>query len=561
MKKNRKPETGAEELLFVPLGGTGEIGMNLYLYGYGPPDRHAWLMVDCGITFADDSTPGVDVILPDPGFIEAHRDRLVGLVVTHAHEDHLGAIPYLWRRFQCPVYATPFAAAFLKRKLAEERMADTVPIHVVPLGGKFTVGPFGVEMVTLTHSIPEPNGVALHTPLGTVFHTGDWKFDPDPVIGPNADEVALKRLGDDGVLVLVGDSTNVFTKGSTPSEASLKKSLTELIGRCEGRVAVACFASNVARLRTIHEAARANHRRTALVGRSLRRIDATARDTGYLDNLPEFLEEEDLGYLMDHEAVMICTGSQGEPQSALARIAKNEHPNVELGGGDTVIFSSRVIPGNERAVGRMQNALVGRGIEVITERDAFVHVSGHPARDDLIKMYKLIRPKVAVPIHGELRHLHEHAKLAEKCGVPTVVEPEDGTVLRFAPGPVEAVDHVPTGRLMVEGNRLLNLEGDLHRGRKRVLFNGMAVATVVLDEDGHLLADPKLTTQGLLEDEVESDIAEDIVDAIAAAVKDMPKKHRRDDSAVEEVVRQAVRRGFRDAVGKKPVTQVHLVRV
>src|SRR5947208_2885343 len=350
-------------LFFVPLGGAGEIGMNLNVYGY----QGDWLIIDCGVTFGDDSQPGLEVVMPDPGFIVERRDRLLGIVATHAHEDHIGAIPYVWRQLRCQIWATPFTASFLRAKLAETGFADQVKIHVVPLSGRFTIGPFDLELITLTHSIPEPNAVALRTPVGTVLHTGDWKFDPDPLIGPTADEAALTRLGDEGVLALVGDSTNALRPGASGSEAELRRSLIDLIGRYDTRVAVACFASNVARLESIARAAAAHGREIALVGRSLWRIDKAARENGYLTDLPRFLTEDEAGYIPRDRILMICTGSQGEPRAALSRIARDDHPNITLEQGDVVIFSSRVIPGNEKPIGRLQNALVRLGVEVVTE--------------------------------------------------------------------------------------------------------------------------------------------------------------------------------------------------
>ena len=456
-----------DELVFLALGGAGEIGMNLNLYGFGPAGEETWVMVDLGITFGGGQVPGVDVILPDPEFIVEHRDRLAGLVLTHAHDDHLGAVPYLWQRLRCPVYATPFTISILKRKLAETDFADEVEIIEVPLGGRFMVGPFDMELITLTHSIPEPNAIAIRTPVGTVLHTGDWKFDPGPVVGDAADVEALKRLGDEGVLALVCDSTNVFNPGESGSEADLLKSLTGLIAGAEGRVAVACFASNVARLETIAMAARANGRDVVLAGRSLVRINDAARENGYLADVPAFLDEEDAGHLPGDKAVIICTGSQGEPRAALWRIANEEHSNVTLGEGDLVIFSSRIIPGNEASIARLHNQLVRRGIRVIDATDHFVHVSGHPARDELARMYQLSRPKLAIPVHGELRHLREHARLALECQVPAAIAAENGAMIRLGPGKPKITGAVPTGRLTADGTRLGPRDGAWSPARTR----------------------------------------------------------------------------------------------
>ena len=486
------------ELVFLALGGAGEIGMNLNLYGLGPAGKETWVMIDLGITFGGGQVPGGDVILPDPGFIIEHRDRLAGLVLTHAHEDHLGAVPYLWQRLQCPVYATPFTISILKRKLAETDFADQVEIIEVPLGGRFTVGPFDMELITLTHSIPEPNAIAIRPPVGTVLHTGDWKFDPDPVVGDAADIEPLNRLGDEGVLALVCDSTNVFTPGESGSEAELLKSLSELIADAEGRVAVACFASNVARLETIAKAARANGRDVVLAGRSLVRINDAARENGYLADVPAFLEKEDAGHLPEDKAVIVCTGSQGEPRAALSRIANDDHPIVTLGEADLVIFSSRIIPGNEASIGRLHNQLVRRGIRVVNTMDHFVHVSGHPARDELTRMYQLSRPKLAVPVHGELRHLREHARLALECQVPMAIAAENGAMIRLGPGKPQITGTVPVGRLAAAGNRLVPMDGELLRSRTRTVYNGAAVVTLVLNGSGGLAAEPELSAIALL---------------------------------------------------------------
>lgn len=548
-----------DELVFIPLGGAGEIGMNLNLYGYGPPGGETWVMVDLGVTFADGTLPGIDIILPDPAFIEARRDNLAGLVLTHAHEDHIGAVQYLWPRFKCPVYATPFTLSVLKRKLAENGFQGDMEIHEIPLGGSFSVGPFEMELITLTHSIPEPNAIAITTPAGTVMHTGDWKFDPDPVIGPVADEAALRRFGDAGVLAIVCDSTNVFTPGISGSEADILDNLSALIAGCAGKVAVACFATNVARLETIAKAAAANGRDVVLAGRSLRRITDAARENGYLADVPAFLDESEAGYLPDDKVVIVCTGSQGEPRAALARIAAGAHRQVTLGAGDTVIFSSRVIPGNEPSIAALQNALVRLGVEVITAKDHMIHVSGHPARDELTRMYQHVRPAIAVPVHGEHRHLVEHAELARQCQVPEAFVVDNGSVLRLGPGAPGIIDHVPAGRLVVEGNRVVSVDSETVRGRIRTMWNGFAVITLVLDETGKAVEMP-ISTSGLFNDD--NDPA---LDGVRLAVRDALAKLSsvalRDDDLVAETARIAARRAFRQALDKRPVVRVHLVLV
>src|SRR5438309_11110166 len=511
-------------LFFVPLGGAGEIGMNLNVYGY----QGDWLIIDCGVTFGDDSQPGLEVVMPDPGFIVERRDRLLGIVATHAHEDHIGAIPYLWRQLRCPIWATPFTASFLRAKLAETGFADQVKIHVVPLSGRFTIGPFDLELITLTHSIPEPNAVALRTPVGTVLHTGDWKFDPDPLIGPTADQAARRRLGDEGVLALVGDSTNALRPGTSGSEADLRRSLIDLIGRYDARIAVACFASNVARLETVARAAAVHGREVALVGRSLWRIDKAARANGYLSDLPRFLTEDEAGYIPRDRIVLICTGSQGEPRAALARIAREDHPHIVLETGDVVIFSSRIIPGNEKSINRLQNALVRLGVEVVTEADHFVHVSGHPARDELVRMYQMIRPRIAIPVHGEARHLAAHAELARTCQVYEALVIQNGDMIRLGGGAASIVDEVPVGRIAQDGKSLVPLSGGVLQQRRRAGRDGSVVASLVVDRRGWLAAPPQITLIGLAEaNEAPATL---LRDALSDAMEGLPAPMRHDDN-------------------------------
>ncbi len=544
-------------LYFVPLGGSGEIGMNLNLYAYGGE----WLMLDCGVTFGDDSQPGLDVVMPDPQFIVERRDRLLGIVATHAHEDHIGAIPYLWPQLRCPIWATPFTAALLRAKLAEVGLADRVPITIVPMSGRFEIGPFALELITLTHSIPEPNAVVIRTPAGTVLHSGDWKLDPDPLIGEVSDEAALRRLGDEGVLALVCDSTNALRPGSSRSEGELRESLTELIGRYDGRVAVACFASNVARLATIAHAAQAHGRDAALVGRSLWRIDKAARETGYLADVPRFLTEEEAGYVPRDRIVLICTGSQGEPRAALSRIARDDHAHVTLEPGDVVIFSSKVIPGNEKAIGRLQNALARLGVDIVTETDEFVHVSGHPCQDELVRMYQLVRPQVAIPVHGEARHLAAHAELARDCQVNEVLVIENGAVVRLDTAGAAVVGEAPAGRVASDGNTLLPVDGPALQQRRRVAGNGGAVASLVVDRRGRLVASPRVTLIGLADVEAVPEIAASLGDRVAEALEAIPGPLRRDDDTLSEAARRALRRGLSDFLGKRPVIEIQVVRL
>ena len=482
-----------DELLFLALGGAGEIGMNLNLYGHAGK----WLMVDLGIAFGDDSMPGVEVIMPDPAFIEERRENLVGIVLTHAHEDHLGAVPDLWPRLKAPVYATPFAASVLRRKLIEAGLIDDVPIKEIPLGGKFRIGPFDLELITMTHSILEPNALAIRTKFGTVFHTGDWKIDPEPLLGELTDEARLKTIGEEGALAMVCDSTNVFVEGEAGSEATVRANLEKLVKTRKSRVAVTCFASNLARVESIAKAAVAAGRHPVLAGRALQRMVDAAQECGYLLDFPPCVDERQAGYLPRDKALFICTGSQGEARATMAKLANNDHRDLVLEQGDTAIFSSRVIPGNERSVGRMQNALMGRGVEVITDHEANIHVSGHPARDELVRVYQWVRPRIALPVHGEVRHMVEHAALARGCQVPETVVAPNGTLVRLAPGPAEVIDHVHAGRLARDGDIVVPLDGVALQERRKLLWNGAASATLVIDKQGRAKADPVVSLRGI----------------------------------------------------------------
>ena len=544
-------------LYFVPLGGSGEIGMNLNLYAY----RDQWLMLDCGVTFGDEEQAGVDVIMPDPAFIVERKDKLLGIVATHAHEDHIGAIPYLWPQLQCPIWATPFTASLLRAKLEEAGIAGKVTVNIVPMSGRFSIGPFDLELVTLTHSIPEPNAVAIRTPVGTVLHTGDWKLDPDPLIGDVTDEEALIRIGDEGVLAMVGDSTNALVPGSSRSEAELREALTELIGRYQGRVAVACFASNVARLSTIAYAAQAHGRDVALIGRSLWRIDKAARENGYLTDLPRFLTEEEAGYVPADRIVLICTGSQGEPRAALSRIARDDHPHIVLEEGDVVIFSSRVIPGNEKAIFRLQNGLVRLGVDLVTTDDHFVHVSGHPCRAELVRMYQMVRPQVAIPVHGEARHLQSHAELAMECQVGDALIIENGDVVRLDAQGASVKGQVTAGRVGTDGKRMLPLNGTVLQQRRRVGNQGGLVATVIVDRTGGLAAPPQIAMIGLVEKGDADDMSSKLRDAATAAVESLPKAMRRDDDAVKDAANRALRKVINERIGKRVLIEVQLVRL
>jgi ribonuclease J len=551
-----------DELLFVPLGGTGEIGMNLNLYGFGTEEDRKWIMVDLGVTFSDGRTPGVDVIMPDPTFIEEHRKDLIAIVLTHAHEDHIGAVAHLWPKFRCPVYATPFTAELVKAKLIEAGIEQEVPLNIVDLGARFTLGPFDIEFVTLTHSIPEPNALAIRTALGTVMHTGDWKIDPGPVVGETLDSKRLAEIGEEGVRAIVCDSTNVFNPGEAGSEADVGKSLTDLIAGLEGRVVVTTFASNVARLESVIRAAEVNGRHVVLAGRSMFRMIAAARDTGYLKNLPPLVDAEDAGYLPKEKVLFLCTGSQGEPRAALARIAADTHRDIVLEEGDTVIFSSRIIPGNDVAIFEMQNDLARAGVRVITEKDHFVHVSGHPCRDELTAMYQWIKPEVAIPVHGEARHLLEHAALAKELQVPETLLIANGDMVRLAPGRAEVIDEVPSGRMVMDGDVLVPSWDAGIQERRRLAFAGAVFVSVTLDEKGAVRGDPEIRLIGLPErDSHGVRFEEHAYDALDGALDQLPQRKRKDDAQVAEYLRRAVRSTIRKEWGKKSAVEVIVTRV
>ena len=542
------------DLAFIPLGGTGEIGLNLNVYRCDGQ----LLAVDCGLGFGGPEHPEVDVMVPDPAWLVARRDRLVGLVITHAHEDHVGAVAHLWPQLRCPIHAGPFVAAVLRRKLGEAGLLSQVQIITQPLGGRWTIGGFDLEFLRVAHSVPEAQALAIRTKHGTVLHTGDWKLDPNPLVGPPTDEAAFARLGEEGVLAMVCDSTNALVEGHSGSEAEVRRNLAAIIRKLKGRIAVSCFSTNIARVESVALAARAAGREVALFGRSLRNAEAAARECGYLREIPPFLTEEQSADVSDDRLVMICTGSQGEPRSALAKIAADTHPHVSLGEGDTVIFSSRMIPGNERAILRIQDELSRAGVEVMTADDHMVHVSGHPARDELKRLYQLVKPKYAVPVHGEWRHMNEHANLAESLGVDAYVI-EDGDVLRLAPGTPDVVEAAPVGRLAVDGDRLLPLDGDLLAARKKMLFNGVVIASLAVDGSGRVLGKPQVSAPGLFE--VTDDEPAQIAADLARALGDLPAPMKREDGTLREAARTAVRRSLGRRLRKRPSVEVHLLRV
>ncbi len=542
------------DLAFLPLGGTGEIGMNFNLYRYGGK----YLAIDCGIGFGGNELPEAEIIMPDPAFIAERRDRLVGLIITHAHEDHVGAVAHLWRQLRCPVWTTPFTAAVLRRKLGEAQLLNEVKIHVIPPGGSFDIEPFRLQFIRVAHSTPEAQALAIRTPAGLVVHTGDWKLDPHPMVGPPTDEAAFAALGDEGVLAMVCDSTNALVEGHSGSEGDVRRSLAALVRGLSGRVVVTCFASNVARVESVALAARDAGRSVALVGRSLRNLDAAARETGYLGTLPPFIPEDRAEDVPDDNLLILITGSQGEARSALARVAMDTHPNLSLGEGDTVIFSSRMIPGNERAIGTVQDNLVRRGVRVMTDDDHMVHVSGHPARDELRKLYKLVRPKFAVPVHGEWRHLSAHAALAKEMGIEPLMM-EDGDILQLFPGRPEVIDSAPVGRLALDGNRVVPLQGGVMAARRRMLFNGVVVGSVAVDATGRMMGQARISAPGLFEPEDPESLR--VARDFGVAVGELPAPLRRDDVALLDAAKSALRRALGKRLGKRPLVDVHLLRV
>ncbi len=544
-------------LRFVALGGSDEIGMNLYLYGL---DGH-WLMVDCGVAFGDETTPGIDVQMPVIDFIAERRDALLGIVLTHGHEDHLGAIQHLWPDLDCPVYASPFTAAFLRLKLRDSGLDRQVPLHEVPPGGEAAIGPFRVRFVQVAHSIPEAQALALTTRYGTLVHSGDWRIDPDPVLGPRTDEAALRALGEEGVLALICDSTNALEEGFTPSESTAAEGLRDLIARQPHRVAVTCFATNWGRVLSIARAARAADRAVALVGRSLWRVREAAMQTGHADPDLAFLSEDEAAWLPRDKVVLICTGSQGEPRAAMTRIAFGAHPNIVLEPGDVAIYSAREIPGNEKAIQRVHNALARLGVRVVTADDAPVHVSGHPARGELASLYQWLRPGLVIPVHGDRRRQEAQATLAADCQVPNTLIPTDGEMVALAPGPARVVGEVPVGRLGLDGHRLIRLDDGTVRDRHRISFNGAATVTLVLDGTGRLIAEPQVVMLGIADADVVAEMTGRVAEAIEDAVADLPRPRRRDDGEVAETGRQAARRSLRALTGKKPVVEVRVVRV
>lgn len=546
-----------DALWLLPLGGSGEIGMNMNLYG----TAGKWLMVDCGVMFADETTPGIDIITPDASFIVERRDDLLGIVVTHAHEDHLGAIDRLWPRLRCPVYATPFAAALLRNKFEQADLLHDVRIIEIPTGGSFTAGPFEVEMINVTHSVPEAQMLAIKTAHGKVLHTGDWKLDDEPIIGSLTNDDRLRELGREGIMALVGDSTGATVPAATPSEIAVQGGLRALFPKYKHRIAVTCFSSNIARIKSIAMAAKETGRYVALVGRSLWRNAEVAYELGYLPEYEDFLSEHEAMQCPRDKIVLVCTGCQGEPRSALTRIAVFDHPTVRLERGDIVVYSSREIPGNEKPIARVQNLLVKQRVDIVTIDNAMVHASGHAGQPDMKRLYEWVKPQLSVPVHGELRHQVEHARLARTLGVPATLVPTDGQIIRLGPGIHEIVAEVKAGRWGLDGIHLRPVDQEVSKNRRKMNFNGAAVVTLAIDKRGEIVSDPQITLLGVEEAGAAAQLREEMAGALLDEMEKMPRSVLLDDQALKTATTKTIRRFLQESQGKKPIVEVHLIRL
>ena len=555
-------DTDQNELVFCALGGLGEIGMNAALYGFGPAHRRKWLMIDCGVSFAGPDLPGIDLIVPDVSFIERVRKDLVGLIITHAHEDHIGAVIDLWPRLGCRIFATRFAAGLLEIKRAAEIGASRLSIEPMEPGMRLDLAPFEVEVIGVAHSIPESTALAIRTPLGTVLHTGDWKIDRTPLIGWPTDEARLTAIGNEGVLAMICDSTNILREGESPSEMDVAATLQRVVAEATGRVVVTTFASNIARIRAVADAAKATGRSVIVVGRAMDRAILVARECGYLDGVPPFLTADSFSQLPRDRTIVVATGSQGEVRAALARIAQDDHPDVRLAPGDRVVFSSRTIPGNEREVGRVINGLIRQGIEIVTDRTELVHVSGHPRRAEVAQFYSWVRPKIAVPAHGEPLHLAEHARFARGLGVGHVITASDGDVVLLAPGDPAIIDEIPHGRLCKDGNQLVSANDPSIQARTRLAFAGVVSIAFALTARGEIAGDPDVVFSGLPTRTREGKGFDAVIDAaIFDTLDNLGRGKRRDPDAAATAVERAVRGAIGAAWGKKPMVHVLVVEV
>ena len=550
-----------ENLLFCPLGGSGEIGMNMNLYAYGNEENQKWIIVDMGVTFADDSVPGVDLIYPDAGFIIDKKDDLLGIVLTHAHEDHIGSISHIWPKLKCKIYATPFTAVLIQEKFKEKKIDITSHLKIVELNSQIKLGPFEIDFVTLTHSILEPNGLSITTPVGVILHTGDWKVDPNPLIGNKVDEKKLRSIGEKGVIAMICDSTNVFSPGRAGSENDVRESLLKIISNQKKRVLVTSFASNVARMESIFYIAKQTKRNISLVGRSMHRIYKAAKQCGYLKDVVEPLDAREANKISKDRIILLCTGSQGEPMGALNRIANDVHPDINLESGDTVIFSSKIIPGNEKKLYALQNSIVKRDIEVITEENAFVHVSGHANREDLKDMYQWVKPRCVIPVHGEHRHMKEHISFAKEMQIPFNLKVENGNIIQISKDQKpKIIDQAPTGKIYLDGNVAVSLDSSSIKERKNISINGLLEITLIISSNGKVKK-PVISFRGIPEEEVSETFKFDLEDEITKTCKSFALNNFKQEKNLIDTIKQNCRKIVREKTGKKPFTNVNIARI
>ena len=550
-----------DELLFCPLGGSGEIGMNLNLFAYGKPENHKWIIVDIGVTFADDTVPGIDLIYPDPGFIVDKKESLLGIVLTHAHEDHIGAISHIWPDLKCNIYATPFTAVLVTEKFKEKKIDIQPFLKIVNLRGNIKLGPFDIELITMTHSILEPNGLKIKTPLGSVLHTGDWKCDPNPLIGDEIDSKKLKSIGDEGILAMICDSTNVFSIGRSGSEMDVRKNLLKIFERLKKRIIVTCFASNVARMESIFFCAHKTGRQISLVGRSMHRIFKAARQCGYLKDVIEPIDPRDAKKISRDKIVYLCTGTQGEPMGAMSRISNFTHPDVMIENGDTAIFSSKIIPGNEKKLSKLHNKLVIEGIEVITEEDEFIHVSGHPNREELKDMYNWIRPKSVIPVHGEYRHMQEHINFAKEMKIPYPVKVMNGDIVKLAPAEKPFIyDKAPAGKVYLDGNISVEEDSNSIKERKNLSINGMMEVTILVTPKGNIHDRPIVTVKGLPINDYE-DFRFGLENEIEKTARTFSLTNSRQQENAIDAFKSVCKKYTKNKVGKRPFTNINIVQI
>ena len=551
-----------DQLIFCPLGGSGEIGMNMNLFAYGRPDNQKWLIVDIGVTFADDTLPGINLIYPDPGFIIDKKDDLLGIILTHAHEDHIGAIVHIWPQLKCNIYATPFTSVLIKEKFKEKKIVIGNNLKIVNLNGTVKLGPFKIEFITLTHSILEPNGLSIETPVGTILHTGDWKCDPNPLIGNTINEKKLKQIGAQGVLAMICDSTNIFNPGRAGSELDVRQSLLKIMQNKNKRIIVTSFASNVARMETIFYCAKKIERQISLVGRSMHRIYKAARQCGYLKNVIDPIDSREAKKISREKIVYLCTGSQGEPMGAMMRIAHYVHPDIFIEKDDTVIFSSKIIPGNEKKLYSLHNQLVKNGIEVISEENEFVHVSGHPNQEDLKDMYNWVKPKAIIPVHGEHRHMMEHINFAKEMQVPYPVQIENGDIVQIYPGEKpHVVDKAPVGRMYIDGNISISEDSQSLKERKNLANNGYLEVTIIINNKGKVIKKPIFSFKGLPIESQNDDFIFDLEDEVTKTSRTFSLNNTNQENILIEELKKNCRKLVKEKTGKKPYTNINLVRI